>query len=258
MILLSADASTSEMPALKRTKVAAKTNVLSLTFCEADLPAEDKMSKKTLEEVHTYAELNPRASLPQSFTVCSTIMVTGCQSQNPPRFFNMLDSNNDQFIAPIQNHKNSESRLMIGFHERNSPLLTGKVPPLFPNVWTKSCMAVNTTSGLIHWVVEGSLVLAEEFVEVKNSKSRPKDLSKKIILGASSYGGSWYAVSQTVTNLDIFSSTLSIEKMGNMTRGGSCSEEGDYLAWGDMEWILHAYLIFVSHVSHGVSVKFFK
>ena len=24
-----------------------------------------------------------------------------------------------------------------------------------------------------------------------------------------------------------------------MTRGESCVEEGDYLAWGDMEWILH-------------------
>ena len=27
--------------------------------------------------------------------------------------------------------------------------------------------------------------------------------------------------------------------MERMTRGGSCVEEGDYLAWGDMEWILH-------------------
>ncbi len=24
-----------------------------------------------------------------------------------------------------------------------------------------------------------------------------------------------------------------------MTKGGSCAEDGDYLAWGDMEWILH-------------------
>ena len=32
---------------------------------------------------------------------------------------------------------------------------------------------------------------------------------------------------------------LSIEKMEVMTRGVSCAEEGDYLAWRDMEWILH-------------------
>ena len=30
-----------------------------------------------------------------------------------------------------------------------------------------------------------------------------------------------------------------MEKMKSMTEGGSCVEEGDYLAWGDMEWILH-------------------
>ena len=204
MIVLSAEASSNEVSVLRRTRALADdTNVVSLDFCESHMPAEDKMHKKTLEEVHTYAELkdDPRASLPESITVCSTIMTSGCQSQNPPRFFNMLDSNNDQFIAPIQNHKNSESRLMIGFHERNSPLLTGKVPPLFPNVWTKSCIAVNTTSGLITWVIDGALVLANKFAEVKNPNHRPTNLSKKLLLGARSYGGSWFALSQKVTNL---------------------------------------------------------
>ena len=117
-------------------------------------------------------------------------------------------------------------------------MITGKVAPLFPNQWTRSCIAVNTTSGLIHWVVDGTLVLDSDFAEVKNSKSRPKDLSRNLVLGAQYYGG-WFAASQKVTNLNIFSSPLTIEKMERMTRGGSCVEEGDYLAWGDMEWILH-------------------
>ena len=77
MMLLSAEARSSN----ERTK-----EVISLTFCESNLPAEDKMGKKTLEEVHTYAELkhDPRASLPNSFTVCSTIMTAGCQRENWP------------------------------------------------------------------------------------------------------------------------------------------------------------------------------
>ena len=61
-------------------------------------------------------------------------------------------------------------------------------------------MAVNSTSGLIHWVVKGSLVLAKEFAEVKQSKNRPKDLSKKLVLGARSFGGSWTASTIDVTN----------------------------------------------------------
>ena len=79
MILLSAEASSKEVSALHRTRaVATKTNVVSLAFCESSLPADGKMGKKTLKEVHTYAELkdNPHASLPESFTVCSTIMIT--------------------------------------------------------------------------------------------------------------------------------------------------------------------------------------
>ena len=68
------------------------TDVVNIAFCEADLPPWDKMGKKTLEEVHSYAELkdDPRASLPDSFTVCSTIMITGCQGAEWPTFFNIF------------------------------------------------------------------------------------------------------------------------------------------------------------------------
>ena len=82
MISLAAIVSSNEISLLQRTRDIAQTNVVSLSFCESYLPAEDKMGKKTLEEVHTYAELkhDPCASLPDSFTVCSTNMITGCQS----------------------------------------------------------------------------------------------------------------------------------------------------------------------------------
>ena len=235
MILFSAEASSNEISFPQRT------NVVSLTFCESSLPAEEKMGKERLEKVHTFAQLkdDPLASLPDSFSVCSTIMIKGCQSYIWPMFFNILDNNKDQFMAPFLSYGVIQSRLMIAFNQGDSQTLIGKVPPLFPNQWTKSCMAVNATSGLINWVVEGTLVFSSEFEEMKNSKSQPKDLGKKIVLGAESYGGSWFAAPEKVTNLNIFSSLLSLEKMKSMTKGGSCVEEGDYLAWGDMEWILH-------------------
>ena len=75
-------------------------------------------------------------------------------------------------------------------------------------------MAVNTTSGFIQWVVEGTLVVDSEFVEVKTLKSRPRDLSEKIILGSR---GRARARALKVTNLDIFSSFLPLENMVNMT-----------------------------------------
>ena len=76
-------------------------------------------------------------------------------------------------------------------------------------------------------------------MELNKAGSQPKNLSNKLVLGARSNGASWRASTQRVTNLNIFSSTLSKEKMKTMTRGGDCMEKGDYLAWGDMEWTLH-------------------
>ena len=120
MMLLLVEASSKEISVLQRTKSLADrdpTNVLSFAFCESSLAAEDKMGKKTLDEVHTYAELNhdPRGSLPQSFTVCSTIMTTGCLSQARwPTFFNILDNNGGQFLGPFLSHGIIESGLRLG------------------------------------------------------------------------------------------------------------------------------------------------
>ena len=61
----------------------------------------------------------------------------------------------------------------------------------------------------------------------------------KIILGARSYGGKWKSVSNKVTNMNVMSSLMSVEEMENMTRRENCAIKGNYLAWENMEWILH-------------------
>ena len=109
MILLSSAeaASSKEISALRRTRAAAsETYVVNLAFYESNLPPEDKLSKNTLEEVHTFAELNhdPRSSLPGAFTVCSTIMIAGYQSEKYMTFFNILDKNGSQILFPFQTH----------------------------------------------------------------------------------------------------------------------------------------------------------
>ena len=180
------------------------TDVVNHAYCDSSLAETDKFSKKTLEEVHTYAELkyDPRSSLPDSFTICSTIMTTSCQGASSFTFFNILDNDRTQFLAPICNPGTIVSFLKIFLLQRSSKVAIGKIPPMFPNQWTKSCLAVNTTSGLIHWVVEGTLILKTISEGVKNSKSRPTDLGKKLVLGARSYGGVWFASSHKVTNCE--------------------------------------------------------
>ena len=236
-LLSSVNANSNEITAKRRSsRVQTETDVVNLAFCESSLAPEDKLVKQTLKEVHTFAELkhDPRASLPDSFTVCSSILTTGCGSDRWSTFFTILDNNKTQLLAPMYKHgmyKNGsiESLFMLTFSKTTSGMVIGKTSSLFPNQWIKSCLAINTTSGLIHWVVEGTLILTMISEEVKKSQTR--DLSKKVVLGSRSYTDIWYAVSQKVANLNIFASSLSTEMMESMTKGGNCiEEEGDYLA----------------------------
>ena len=214
--------------------------VVNHSFCEANLPPKDLESKDNLNEIHTYAELkhDPRSALPDSFTICSTIMATDCKSVKPMKFFNVLDNQLEQIIAPGLTPI-IDSWLAIDFSTWSTVGIVDKIPPTFPNQWIRSCFAVNSVSGSISWVVEGVSILSMESEKLKSSLKLPRNLSGKLILGSMSYGGKWYSVSNKVTNLNIFSSSLSLEELKNMTKDHNCAKKGDYLAWEDMEWILH-------------------
>ena len=114
------------------------TNVVSQAFCESSVPEEEKMSRKTLEEIHTFAELkhDPRASLPDLFTICSSLMIPSCPNYIWPAFFTILNNEGAQFLASICNRGFIESSLEILFNQGATELITGKIPPLFPNQCT--------------------------------------------------------------------------------------------------------------------------
>ena len=95
------------------------------------------------------------------------------------------------------------------------------------------------SAGYVAWIVEGVRIISMESDKLKESSKLPKNLSGKLILGAVFYAGKWYSVSNKVTNLNIFSSFLSVEDMKSITQGKNCAEKGDYLAWENMEWVLY-------------------
>ena len=107
-----------------------------------------------------------------------------------------------------------------------------KLPPVFAHQWVRSCMAVNSESGLLQWVVDGTLVENATVAHVRETKNKPSDLTGKIVLGAWQGSGSkrWETMSNRVTNLNIFSTALTIGEMQEHTMGGNCTFEGDYLA----------------------------
>ena len=82
-------AGSAKMTQHRRTRALTQTYVVSNVFCESSLSADNMIGTKTLETVQAYAELkhDPRASLPDSVTICSTIMTTSCPDSPWPAFF---------------------------------------------------------------------------------------------------------------------------------------------------------------------------
>ena len=95
--------------------IEASTNVVSLAFCNVNLPAEDTRGKTRLEGIHTYAELkhDPLSSLPDSYTVCSTTMIPSCESFNNPVFFSILDENRGKLLDCKVNPVSIDAHLFV-------------------------------------------------------------------------------------------------------------------------------------------------
>ena len=223
-----------------RSKRSTKTDVVSHEFCYSCMSEEENEQKITLKEVHTYAELkhDPQASLPPSFTICSTVMTTYATDQYQ-MFFILLGEDGNQWLHAAIASDTSDAMSTIFFHWDYA---NGTIPRIFPHQWVRGCMAVNTKSGLLQWVVEGILVENKTVDEVTNPTNIPTDLTGKIVLGTYQYV-TWRAISNKVTNLNIFSTALTVDQMKESTKGGSCVAEGDYLAWRDMHWNLKGHAV---------------
>ena len=187
--------------------------------------------QKSLNDVPSLATLanDPRAALPESFTICSDIMSVFSTKRNYLMFFNLLGRDGEPFLSAI----------MVDGKFFTTRVAKGKTAIVFPNKWVRSCMAIHTVSGIIQWVVDGSLVENNTIDALKGPKV-PIDLNGRIILGARKVSKkSWYVLSNKLTNLNIFSCLLLLELMQRRTNGEDiCLEEGDYLAWSEMKWDL--------------------
>ena len=214
-----------------------KTSVVSHEFPLTD----DKLwYKETKEDLDTFAELqsDPKASFPPSFTICSTLMTSASRGYRS-FFFSLLGKGNRSYLSAFLGGGSESLGLNSGLFNFKAK---GKISRVFPEQWLSTCLAVNTESGLLQWVVDTQLVANVTIEAIRqNSPEHPADLSGKLLLGVQNQGpGVWTTYSNKVTLLNIFSYTASIKEMQKMTVKGKemCSSQGDYLSWEDMQWTL--------------------
>ena len=187
---------------------------------------------QSLDDVPSLAilENDLRGALPKSFTICSDIMSVFSTVPARLMFFNLLGRDGNQILPA----------LMADIRFFTTKVASGQIPTVFPYQWVRSCMAIDSSTGMIQWVVNGNLV-ENSTIDILQGDKIPPNLSGNVILGAyqTSSTKSWMVFSNKLTNLNIFYGLLPLAVMQKRTKGDeTCLEEGDYLAWSKMKWDL--------------------
>ena len=158
-------------------------DIINHEFCYSCLDERNQERKESLREVHSYAELatSPKNPLPPSFTICSSVMTTS-GTDHYLMFFGLLGRDQNQWLSAALYLHESENVLstILLYGIRNA---ASQSFPIFPHQWVRSCLAINTESGLLQWVVDGTLVEDSIIDEIKDPINRPTNLVGKMILG---------------------------------------------------------------------------
>ena len=196
---------------------------------------------KNLNETAAWATQEAlEETLPEAFTICSaTARHTGSNCQV---FFTILGENDNHYLSAlaISDHISTMFYYMV---EEEMYVAGENISFLYPSEWIHSCMAITKLSShlQIQWIIDG-ITVENTTIETEGSGSR--SISGKIVLGAvydywdNDQSFPWSSERFYLTNLNVYSSHLPLEKMQRLTREGNrtCQDLGDILGWGELPW----------------------
>ena len=194
------------------------------------------------ELIVDYATLasDPTSDLPTTFTICSSIHIKFLVSSQ--YFFQLYKEDGEPWFNLMLNIVKDLSM----FHERIRMTFDGSQHNFWdnplatvPHSWYHACTGLNAVTGHLRVVINGVAVV-DEVVEYfrDSSKVRPKSLTGKITVFKYWEPGFAYQTRGILSNMNVFGSLLTIQDMVLITDSKDCAREGDYLAWGDMEWTI--------------------
>ena len=184
---------------------------------------------------------DPVGNLPDTFTICSSIFIKYVTTNND--VFEMFKEDGTHWFVLVlktrdRDYKNLSEKVAIFYmnpttDKLESDLIYNKILPIVPHSWYHVCMGVDTVSGLLRIVVNGLQVVNEKKEYFRNTTHwKPKSLDEKLIVFKGYWGGFWYQYRSTFSNMNIFSSMMSVKDMVSWTTGGDdedCFIPGDYL-----------------------------
>ena len=193
-----------------------------------DFSMESDHEADTNEE-YTSASVK-KADLPSSFTVCSAFSVESWSTEfSNAQMFALLDSTGNYwaFLELYAAEGHTEFWAKAG-----DVTLTVKTEvKFFPLKWSMVCLALDFNLYLMQVVVDGKLLGEKQGFTKQEIGTVPEHFS--LLIGIDNMMDE---NTGRTTNLNVFSSVLSVDRMEGMTRSGGedCGEAGDYLSWEEV------------------------
>ena len=205
--------------------------VLAVLFC--CMISKSKTYATDVKIVDLKQGGNAELKLPQrqlhlnSFTVCSSVYPIYSARLSFPIL--TMNIHNESLIL-LAHSVNSYGRWGIGvqIYKGGRPIINGAANSIvFPLQWVTFCLSMDLVSGTLRLTLDSQLAVdeAHEDFVFANTSSMPISFH----LGATNDKKS----SRRVSNLNMFSYALSLEKMKRITKAGTseCGAPGDLLSW---------------------------
>ena len=205
---------------------------------------------------------DPKGNLPGIFTICSSVFVDFPLSQSSV-FQILKDDGSPWFLLELaatnRDYKTLSEVMLIRFEDpvtgvTDYQMFVDTIIPIVPHSWYHICLGLDTGSGLLRIVVNSLLVVNEEKDYFKDTKSSvPTSLKGNLLIFKGYWSKVWYQYRSTFSNLNIFSSMMSVDDMVTRTAGEEgCDSPGDYLRY---QCQLHVTIIYSVMVKNLVGRK---
>ena len=173
---------------------------------------------------------------PESFTICSAFMIEAWTTDfSASFFFAVVTTQNDIWGYIYLNAAPGYTEYEVSLEPVY--FVTRSEDIFFPLQWTRVCLSSDSLAKKVSLIVDGKQV--GEGTGTGNFRQiQPDNLI--LLLGLSPHLKEEYT--GRVTELNIFNSSLSLEKMKNITTAGGeeCGTPGDLISWHEAEWTLHS------------------
>ena len=199
--------------------------------------AEDNDDKMDDNGEYTSASLE-RKNMPENFTLCAAFSVEAWNVDFAQVSLPAILTDDGQAwgdVRVIARSSYTSYDVYLG-----GLRLPSKVPTvLFPLQWTRYCLSLDSINRTISLVVDGDIIIETSY-GIKERLNIPNNL--KMLLGIVRVGKKVYEKTGRTTNLNMFSSALSIGRMVEMTKrdGIECGALGDFLSWDAEQWTLRS------------------